>query len=348
MDRFLKRMEMEKTMLALQQRLELASVKATNGWKNMSIGEIETRLPPTPPRTRKPPVSPIIVQSSTASTSQIPYEPPSPSRPWQLIDVLWQPLPPPSNARYPPSPTSPKKRSRADDHHAHPSSSRHHVNGHRRASSSVSAIAASFSGMDEHLSSPLRNLREDGRKKRSQSHSTHNRLRRETTSQDVDAAKALTSMLGGGTPQSARRTSSSLQPSPSLPLPPSGTDMSGTVPLRRVSSDAANTPGGTLLRTPRSSRSPLGASAEEPEDEDQDAAELMMFLAHSPSPAKPARRESLHGSMGSAARVLFADPPITNPNNPNMTGTEVKAHSNLAMAPPITASLHDKRGVLEA
>jgi hypothetical protein len=58
-DKFLRKMEMEKVRLAcstwpveealttqkmqaLQQRLELASVKASNGWTDMTINEIET------------------------------------------------------------------------------------------------------------------------------------------------------------------------------------------------------------------------------------------------------------------------------------------------------------------
>ena len=41
-------------MQSLQQRLELASVKATNGWNDMTLGEIENvRLPVTSGEKRK-------------------------------------------------------------------------------------------------------------------------------------------------------------------------------------------------------------------------------------------------------------------------------------------------------
>ncbi|WVQ94482.1 hypothetical protein IAU59_001561 [Kwoniella sp. CBS 9459] len=439
-EKFLKKMEMEKKMQALQQRLELASVKATNGWKDMSINEIETKLPPTPLRKRRSqqgllPPSPIATSPVRGST--MPYEPPSPSRPWQLIDVLWQPLPPPSHGRYPTSPASPKKRSRAED----PEALRSHINGlglplspktqrktsgHRRASSSISAqvhererlrIAA------QSPSSPLRHgfeerLQSGGKKKRSSSHSTPRR-KEITTSQDVDAAKALTFMLGSGGLSDddislSRRSSQSHAHSPlsapllpamgsqSLPIPEAFARSSGSISPtlqprklgRAMSSTSTSTPRPRPadLRTPSSharsyvpdsgsTDSGVDRTVEKDKtqvpargDEDNTAAELMMFLAHSPSPMKrysgpaPGQQDpgspsssSYRPSLGAAARVLFADPddeasqgreagsslakPPLSPGSPvdqtfsrpdvKMNG-EVFAHSNLALAPPIT------------
>jgi hypothetical protein len=129
------------------------------------------------------------------------YEPPSPSRPWQLIDVLWQPLPPPSGGKYPNSPlspSSPRKRSRDQleqlpqrsifqQQQGMPRSAYPPMAGHRRSSSTVLQPA-----------SPLRPFKQGEKKRRSYSHSTQS-----TTRQDVDAAKALTSMLGSGSPTQA-------------------------------------------------------------------------------------------------------------------------------------------------
>ncbi|OCF34654.1 hypothetical protein I316_03696 [Kwoniella heveanensis BCC8398] len=450
-ERFLKKMEMEKKMQALQQRLELASVKATNGWKDMSINEIETKLPPTPLRKRRSQIGllpPSPIATSPVRGSTMPYEPPSPSRPWQLIDVLWQPLPPPSHGRYPTSPASPKKRSRAED----PDALRSHINGlglplspktqrktsgHRRASSSISAqvhererlkIAAAA---QQSPSSPLRYGFEEriqaggsGKKKRSTSHSTPRR-KAITTSQDVDAAKALTFMLGSGGLSDddishSRRSSHSypnsqlsapLLPamgSQSLPIPEAFQRSSGSISptlqprklSRAMSSTSTSTPRPRPadLRTPNSharSYVPDSGSTDSGVDrgtekvdggalpapaigeEDNTAAELMMFLAHSPSPMKrysgsaPGQQDtdspsaaSFRPSLGAAARVLFADSdpdeeaaskardasaPASTPISPvspiesssfprpdvKMNG-EVFAHSNLALAPPIT------------
>ena len=76
-----------------------------------------------------------------------------------------------------------------------------------------------------------------------------------------------------------------------------------------------------------------------PDEADKDAAELMMYLAHSPSPARtlqasqsPSRVSKSStlegGGGGGAARVLFADP-----------GNDYKVErpSKLGLAPPITA-----------
>ncbi|WWD16673.1 hypothetical protein CI109_101103 [Kwoniella shandongensis] len=388
MDRLLKKVEMEKKMHALQQRLELASVKATNGWTDMTINEIENKLPPTPLRTRKSqltllPASPIA--PSPQPGPSIPYEPPSPSRPWQLIDVLWQPLPPPSHGRYPTSPSSPKKRSRTEEH---PEAPRLYLNGsgqpltspnqslkgsgpgHRRASSSMSGQTLDRV-MQAGPSSPLRyGFQEggsNGKKKRSQSQSTHQRQRRDvTTSQDVDAAKALTFMLGSGGSEEggsmSRRNSQLSAPllpslaTQSLPIPEafrhdSGSSLSPTLRPRALSQHSNSTPRPADLRTPSShARSRLppdsGSSNSEMdrEEEDKDAAELMMFLAHSPSPMKslrgyaPGQHEPgspTRPSLGAAARVLFADaddekPKLPSPLSPTTTAT------NTNMSAPIT------------
>lgn len=239
-------------MQALQQRLELASLKTSHGWKDLSIGEIESTLPPplspstsslaarrgssnnlAPIRVEPYPRSPAAGPSSAMhpkmpNTAPARYEPPSPSRPWQLMDVLWQPLPPPS---------SPRKRSR-EEHQHH--------KGHRRASSGT-------------LVNKVRT------KDRSYSHST---------TADVNAAKALAFMH-------AERP---------LPLPHRSSS-TGPHPSR------AKTPDRT-------------------QEDDANAAELMMFLAHSPSPLRPT--SNAPRPSPSTGRVLFderksklAAPPIT-------------------------------------
>ncbi|WVQ73807.1 hypothetical protein IAR50_003388 [Cryptococcus sp. DSM 104548] len=345
-EKLLKKVELEKKIHQLQRRLELASVKANNGWTDMSIKDIEHKQLPATPSRSKPPLS---VHTSSpmgnplSSSPSIPYEPPSPSRPWQLIDVLWQPLPPPSHGNYPPSPSSPMKRSREDDHPEAPRPSGHgfsypmalaspgarRVNGHRRASSSLSGQT-----LDKRMlagpSSPLRTRFEGpDKKKRSHSHSTHHRSRRdETTSQDVDAAKALTFMLSsgssddGGGSMSRQSSSEAILPVPdsfASPIPTSPTAR----PRRLSTTSNQTTPRAADLRTPNShARSRLqpgsGSSAERDRpEEDKTAAELMMFLAHSPSPMKSAKRGAAPGggapdspsrpSLGAAARVLFAD-----------------------------------------
>lgn len=258
-------------MQILQQRLELASVKATHGWADKSIGEIERTMSPPPRRRSFKAIAPIRVDPytyrphpyspSSPSISSAPpsYNPPSPSRPWQLIDVLWQPLPPSSR----PAPASPRKRVREDSG--------------RRNSSSGAYI-------------PERMRKE----KRSYSHST--------TTQDVDAANALAFMHSD--------TDNTLRHSISLPIP--------TTPPRPRSSSFAHSP----PEPPRSAG--RRAVTPEPGEEDRSAADLMMFLAHSPSPLRKAARTAAPASPGTA-RVLFGD-------------GEKLGKSNLAMAPPITAN----------
>ncbi|KAK4686891.1 hypothetical protein P7C73_g3236, partial [Tremellales sp. Uapishka_1] len=310
-------------MQSLQQRLELASVKATNGWTDMSLGEIETKLPPTPLRKRKSVLTLNTMASppaaARASTSQIPYEPPSPSRPWQLIDVLWQPLPPPS--RFPQSPASPNKRSRMEDEDQpfRPSPKYPSQPHHRRASSSAMA----FLQADPRPSSPGHS---DLKKKRSKSHSHRDRG---TTIQDVDAAKALTYMLGSSSPRTERQSpavaSSALLPSHSLPLPTSHNRQP------RPRAHSTHSPERPFHRPPPAESSERG-------EDDKTAAELMMYLAHSPSPMKKFPSvDAPRPSLGGAARVLFPDGEKS--PTADLFGSKVHHHSNLALAPPLTA--HD-------
>lgn len=75
-----------------------------------------------------------------------------------------------------------------------------------------------------------------------------------------------------------------------------------------------------------------------------------MFLAHSPSPLQKAEPASPLRSMGGAARVLFADGDIGmgigSPMPPGMSkdasSSKVERHSNLVLAPPITAEFMDE------
>jgi hypothetical protein len=235
----------------------------------------------------------IATDRNIAQGSGVGYEPPSPSRPWQLIDVLWQPLPPPSKG-YPVSPSSPLKRSRTDDEELR------NPNGlsatARRASASV------------HSQSPIDQvLRRE--KKRSQSHSQYSHSR-----QDVNAAQALTEMLGSASPGFQSHQSLRLSSQASLPLPPAFDKK----PTRRALS-AAPGPG----RVPR--------DRGQTDEEDKDAAELMMFLAHSPSASRRKTDVENPRNLGGTARVLFADSPTI------ASSSKVERHSNLAMAPPITA-----------
>lgn len=244
----------------------------------MSINEIEHRLP-SPQQPRRPQVVTTGGRGGTA------YEPPSPSRPWQLADVLWQPLPQPGGhpggppplpaqvnhrrpphgmhapshslpgglpsfaslqhrGSLPPQPSPRRPRPGMDEYLNRPTLSplrgpagqgvtpgRHangHVvngqprngqsSGHRRASSSISSLP--FLGADPYPSSPLRPKK--GAKKRSQSHSN---ARERPTTQDVDAARALTFMLESArSPTSPTATNGRLpdlphpgQPGPRLP-----------------------------------------------------------------------------------------------------------------------------------
>ncbi|BEJ13653.1 hypothetical protein CspHIS471_0308270 [Cutaneotrichosporon sp. HIS471] len=244
LDRFLRRIDSEKKMAQLQQRLQLASIKANHGWADMSINEIETRLPLTEQRRPQ-----VVIPGGRG----IAYEPPSPLRPWQLADSLWQnlpkpgqqngapPLPPfpnhpgygrrPPHAMHAPShslpgglpsmaslqmpiapprgppPASPRRHGRMEEHlsrptapamrppgyghgrtQSHSSKNVGHNNGsHRRSTSSISGMP--FLGNDPY---PAVARQKKSSKKRSQSHSN---LRENPTTQDVDAARALTSML---------------------------------------------------------------------------------------------------------------------------------------------------------
>ncbi|ORX36286.1 hypothetical protein BD324DRAFT_628170 [Kockovaella imperatae] len=398
MDKFKKRMELEQTMQTLQQRLKLASMKAENGWTDLSLNEIETKLPPppTPPRRRgdkltiHPPPDTI---THALAPHTVPYEPPSPSRPWQLIDVLWQPLPPPRNGS--PIPSSPRKRSRAetedDEHDLHgsfsdhlrypsspgaygsvpgPSQYRHSSpRSPRRPHHSHHARRASGSAHPYPPPSPLGPSTRFER--RSQSTSQPIAPQSPVTYQDVNAAKALTSMFESGSPKPTPRQPSASSTGPnrtvgrharhaSLPngsslLPPIATDLS-----RPPSSSSKDTTTSPPRHSPLATSPSIIASSTNgvpapprkgssdtvisettrsvrnttpPDAADKDAAELMMFLAHSPSPARTMRSPSRMTREGSghngAARVLFAD----------MPGQEYKVerHSNLVSAPPITA-----------
>lgn len=198
----------------------------------MSIKEIETRLP-----------SPQEAKRTQVVNGGGRYDPPSPSRPWQLADVLWQPLPqpgrsipskvarPPGGPFHAPSaslpgqlpsangstqrahpPNSPR-RHRMDEYLNRPQasplrhSSKNGGSGHRRASSSISSLQ--FLQNDPYRGgSPLRPKQKSTGKKRSQSHSNLREANQQAsiaaqpqhrpapTTQDVDAARALTSMLG--------------------------------------------------------------------------------------------------------------------------------------------------------
>ncbi|ODO09251.1 hypothetical protein I350_02851 [Cryptococcus amylolentus CBS 6273] len=378
-EKLLKKVELEKKIHQLQRRLELASVKANNGWTDMSIKDIEHKQLPATPSRRKAPLS--VHTSSPMGNSQvtaspaIPYEPPSPSRPWQLIDVLWQPLPPPSHGNYPPSPSSPMKRSREDDHPEAPRPSGHgftypmslaspgakRVNGHRRASSSLSGHT-----LDRRMmagpSSPLRTKFEGHEKKRrSHSHSTHDRSRREgTTSQDVDAAKALTFMLGsgsedGGGSMSRQSSSEAILPVPDSFASPIPTSPSAN-PRRLGMQSNQTTPRAGDLRTPSSharSRVPPGSGSSAERDrpeEDKTAAELMMFLAHSPSPMKSAKRggppdSPNRPSLGAAARVLFADEDRSKqtPSSSSSTSALPSASSSFSAGSSLPSSIGHKK-----
>ena len=245
------------------------------------------------------------------------YEPPSPSRPWQLIDVLWQPLPPPSGGKYPNSPlspSSPRKRSRDQleqlphrsifqQQQGMPRSAYPPMPGHRRSSSTILQPA-----------SPLRPFKQGEKKRRSYSHSTQS-----TTRQDVDAAKALTSMLGSGSP-----TQASFRGRPDSPFAPDAESSSRA----RAQSEMHMSPRRVKSNTPPK-------STEGKDTEDKDAADLMLFLAHSPSPItrvkpSPSRLNEVRG----AARVLFQDQDTDRTN-------EVRPQSNLASARPITNTLEE-------
>lgn len=292
----------------------------------MMLMNRQQRLTPKSARRR----SNLTIDPTSPTSSRLPYEPPSPSRPWQLIDVLWQPLPPPSNGKYPmspASPSSPRKRSRED--HGYPSPrlgtlqyqqqqpprmpGQQPLNGHRRSSSTAFHVSAS----------PLRQFKEGEKKKRSHSHSTHS-----TTRQDVDAAKALTFMLGSGSGQEGSGSPTDNlfgppldAPSSSLPIPSPATKGQSSFRARAQSE---------VHVSPRKKRS-ASPSANGDGTDDTAAADLMLFLAHSPSPVtrvkpSPQRLNEVKG----AARVLFQDPEPKDTNEPRVP-------SNLASAPPITS-----------
>lgn len=336
-----------------------------------------------------------IVPPSPTSASRQPYEPPSPSRPPQLIDVLWQPLPPPSRSYDPSSPRSPYSpgRKRSNEDPLSPAYSPAHSSApHRRASASSSA--APYPPAFARHGSPLRTTnhvsastsasalgaREEGKKKRSQSHS-------QTTRQDVDAAKALTFMLGSGSPRSESGSkmarAGSMQAPPVPTYPPAFSDSPGPLsrPVSRrpsgsgqaidphASLPAARSPLGPPLSPTSRPRArphaqtngeapngPLlnGPLAAERGEDDKNAAELMMFLAHSPSPMKRDDSSSSYSSnsraSGIPARVLFSESTNNMMSNASSTGlglgppveldgtrhAEVKHHSNLVLANPIT------------
>lgn len=276
----------------------------------------------------------LAINPTSPTASRLPYEPPSPSRPWQLIDVLWQPLPPPSagsngNGRYPMSPTSPsspRKRSREDGGSAHfnpaqqrigvlqhqQQSPRQGMNGQHRRSSSTAFHPST-------TASPLRQFKEGEKKKRSHSHSIH------ATRQDVDAAKALTFMLGssGGEHENQFGPPLNAAASSSLPIPPTGSGKAQSTFRARAQSEINISP------RKKAGTPPAGGAGE---TDDKTAADLMLFLAHSPSPVtrvapSPARLNEVKG----AARVLFADS-----GDNREVKQEPRIHSNLAMAPPIT------------
>ena len=279
------------------------------------------KLPPPTPRREKSSASPV----DHPLPHTLPYEPPSPSRPWQLIDVLWHPLPPPQRSSQPGSPvspSSPRKRSREDDTFPlppyYPSPSRlHNDSPHTRNTLSSHARRASASSGALH--SP-RTPNSHSRRSLSQSHAHRHSL--PPTTQDVDAAKALTSMLESASPKSTA-------PPPTPAYPP----LNDQSPARQKSllSPVTTERSNSRSRTPQKDHSDIRRVTPPDRDEaDTDAAELMMFLAHSPSPARTVHH-SPSRSVGGAARVLFSE---------SDTPNKVERHSNLALAPPITASDH--------
>ena len=252
------------------------------------------------------------------------------------MDVLWQPLPPPSNGRYPMSPvspSSPRKRSR-DEYGGEPSTRsifqqqqqqrpvvplNGSAHAHRRSSSTAFMASAS----------PLRQFKEGEKKKRSHSHSTH------TTRQDVDAAKALTFMLGSGHEGSGSGSGSGSQsPNRAMFGPPLDTATATAKSLPKRENSGSSGEGEVRGRAQSEIIIPPRRQGKTPprnaETDDKAAADLMLFLAHSPSPVtrvkpSPNRMNEVKG----AARVLFQDPEPKDIKEPRL-------HSNLASAPPIT------------
>ena len=279
---------------------------------------------------------------------------------------MWQPLPPPSHSRtpngdgYPSAPCSPLKRSRVDEDDRFSPPPKPQVNGHaRRASGSAALLHQSC---HPHAQSPIALIR-SSEKRRSNSQSYP---RSPPTTQDVDAAKALTSMLGSGSPGPAEshhrhvRRSSAQNPllpplatTSSLPLtlsfePPGKARAKSAAPKRPSPPNghdvhhAHGQPTHDHSHSHSHSQSPRNTA---PDDADKDAAELMMYLAHSPSPMKKTPAPSPSRMMGGAARVLFADGDASSGGSGTREGThEVEKHSNLALAPPITAEIVDQRG----
>lgn len=231
----------------------------------------------------------------------------------------------------PMSPSSPRKRCRDEYGQPSPRSVFSHqqqqrstvptmgqppMNGHRRSSSTAYIASAS----------PLRLFKEGEKKKRSHSHSTH----ANTTRQDVDAAKALTFMLesGNGKDGSQSPTQSMFGPpldtaSSSLPISLQSHNGKGQSTFRARAQSEVNISPRKKGKTPPRTK---GTG----ETDDKAAADLMLFLAHSPSPVtrvKPAPNRL--NEVKGAARVLFQDPEPKDTNEP-------RTHSNLASAPPIT------------
>ncbi|KAL7419626.1 hypothetical protein Q5752_005539 [Cryptotrichosporon argae] len=344
MDQFIRRMEMEKKLLQLQQRLELASVKAYNGWSEMSIGEIESTV--LPPRQQIPPTSPKFEPPAPAhaaypsahapacgSASQpLPASPArghfnrsaSPSRPYERPGSPY--------ARAPLSPSSPRRRRM--DEHLHLGVAPRTGPGVRRASSSATSgpSAASLFPNDPnyplhahlgphshahghghthahaHAGSPLSPLRKEAKKQRSQSHS----YRARPTTQDVDAARALTAMLGAHREPASPRADAAAhahlaRPPPQQPRLARPVPHLQAPPLRASASLDSGTRASATLARP----APPEASMDGRGDDDKAAVELMMFLAQSPGASPRAARDDDRASravgIGTAARVLFAD-----------------------------------------
>ncbi len=204
-------------------------------------------------------------------------------------------------------------------------------------------------------------LMEQRKKQRSQSHSGFH-LEREglplsTDEMDLDAATALTSMLGSGSgrgasPSPVRPTfgdrfggevdgdhhgrnplsnlalrnsaavNSHLKPrsqsfaavSPSFPSSKLSPSISHGIP--QPYSPISQTPsshargGSSITHGNRRASTSSNAFDDESEDEDKKAAELMIFLAHSPSPMRNAKKRTVtmgNGTPGGIGRILFED-----------------------------------------
>lgn len=278
-----------------------------------------------------------------------------------------EPLPPPLHAS--PTAASPRKRTRPAEQATPEVAERQQ----RRASGSMPFLLA-----DPYASpSPIERTRDGDRKRRSQSHSQPRPLLRppafmDNAEPELDAAKALTSMLGSAIandtnsdtdddgrgerkrysiPIASSRSypeldtklhaqSFALQQSPLASSPSFGT------PHASSSISAAR---GGHLRTPSSHdrhRIPSGSTDTSPddgpaaEDEDKKAAELMIFLAHSPSPMRrtPVTQATAQPSRLVNARVLFGDGGSEPP------GKSALAHSSIPSPPAPAHELQSAPG----